>query len=79
MIGDKKMKSTLTFSLPEDQKEFELATNGSKWANLVYVIDQEIRTRLKYDETLSDSCRNELEKLRKLIYEMMKENRLNFD
>ena len=42
-------KSTLIFELPEDNFEYECATNGSKALFKLYDLDQALRSLEKYD------------------------------
>lgn len=42
------MKAILEFNLPDDQIEFDYATNGSKWASLVWDLDQHLRNTTKH-------------------------------
>lgn len=42
------MKAILEFNLPDDQIEFQYATDGSKWASLVWDLDQHLRSKIKY-------------------------------
>ena len=66
------MKATLKFNLPEDQNEFNFATQGSDWWNVCWLMDQWLRGNTKHapDSMPEDEykayelCR---EKLRQLI------------
>lgn len=42
------MTSTLAFSLPEEQSEFEDACNGARWRSVMHEVDQYCRDQLKY-------------------------------
>lgn len=61
------MKATLTFDLPEEREEFDLAANGYKWNLVAWDLDQWLRGEIKYQE------RNELQpardKLNVLVHE----------
>ena len=62
------MKAILEFNLPEDQIEFEFTTNGSKWWNVCWDMDQWLRGNIKHaPDSMSDDeyktyklCRNKL-------------------
>jgi hypothetical protein len=43
------MKAILEFNLPEDQEQFEDASNGWKWSLLVWELDQHLRNETKYE------------------------------
>lgn len=36
------MKGTLTFNLPEEREEFELAVNAGKYSSLLWEVEQEV-------------------------------------
>ena len=69
------MKATLEFNLPEDNSEFELATNGSKMHIVLWEMDQWLRAQYKYmpDEEFTqdryDAYLESREKLRELCIE----------
>ena len=42
------MKGILEFNLPEDQSDFDVASKGMSWRNVVWEIDQHMRDVIKY-------------------------------
>ena len=42
------MKATLTFDLPEEQEEFELASNAVNYSIALSDIDNYLRSKIKY-------------------------------
>jgi len=74
------MKAILEFDLPEDKEEFEAASKAMDWSILAWDIDQSIRNRLKYQEERlqTSSAKEELETLRKELYDLMQDNGLQF-
>lgn len=44
------MKATLSFNLPEEQEEFNNATNGVLWRTILIEYDNKMRDYLKYDQ-----------------------------
>ena len=44
------MNAILSFELPEDRGEFEIATRSMDWALVAWVLDQKLRGILKYGE-----------------------------
>jgi hypothetical protein len=44
------MKAILEFDLPEDNHEFQNATQGAKMKSVLWEMREYIRYRLKYDE-----------------------------
>ena len=66
------MKAILIFNLPEDNQEFELATKASKMYCTLWELDNWLRQEIKYKD-------KELDEVRDKLYELMKENRIDFD
>jgi hypothetical protein len=62
--------ATITFTLPEEDHEFRLATNAGNWQSVVWEIDQYLRSQIKYagDETPSEVV-EALEKVRELLHD----------
>ena len=42
------MKAKLTFILPEDRYEYDMAVNGSKWYSVAWDMYQYLRGKTKY-------------------------------
>lgn len=62
-------KGKLTFTLPEEQEEFQTAINAQKYKDLVQDINEHIRRRLKYEE-ISGEAEKELLDLQAIINEI---------
>jgi hypothetical protein len=75
------MKAKLIFNLPEEQPEFEMATNGSKMHSVLWEMDQWLRAQYKYmsDEEYSEDKYETYEKCREHLRELMFENGVKFD
>ena len=73
------MEAILKFNLPDDNTEFHLAANAFKLWNTIYEFDQELRSKIKYDESLSEPELEVYEKMRDLLYEKMNENNISLD
>lgn len=73
------MKATLKFNLPEEQVEFNLAVNGNKWSFVVWKIDQELRSKIKYSESITDEQKDIYQEVRNLINEYMIEQGLDWE
>ena len=66
--ANKNMKAKLTFKLPEDMYEYDMAVNGSKWRNVAWEMFQYLRGNTKYasDDTHAEyikamyECKDEL-------------------
>lgn len=73
------MTASLSFTLPEDQYEFDAAVQGEQWRNTLSELDQELRSRIKYEENKNNLCLNTMSFLRERISEIMAANNLSFD
>lgn len=73
------MKAILEFNLPDDQEDFDMATKGLKWYMVAWEMDQYLRTRLKYEDTISDEQYEAVEKARERLRELMSEHSVGFD
>lgn len=73
------MKATLEFNLPEEQVEFNLAVNGNKWSFVAWKIDQELRSKIKYSESITEEQRDIYQEVRNLINEYMIEQSLDWE
>ena len=72
------MKAKIIFNLPEDQAEFDFATQGSNMYSALWDISQELRTLWKYEE-LSDEEFKIVERIRNKFYEILDENQIKLD
>jgi hypothetical protein len=74
------MQAQLIFNLPEDNNEFTLMNNASKWYNLAWELDQHLRAQTKYaPDTMHDEYYKALKDTRNKLYEMLNEEGLAFD
>ena len=71
------MEAILKFTLPEDQPEFNTAIKGSDWKHVCWQMDQYLRKRVKYDESLSEEQREVYEDMRGEFWRMMKESNVD--
>ena len=46
----KKMKATLTFNIPEEQEEFDIASNAHKFYSVISEFDNFLRNKIKYTD-----------------------------
>jgi hypothetical protein len=72
------MTATLTFNLPDDQHEFDLAVQGSKMYVALWDISQELRKLWKYEE-LSEEEWKMVERIRDKFFEILDENQIKLD
>jgi len=71
------MEAILKFNLPDDQDDFRFAVEGTKWYLVVHTFDQYLRSRIKYNDNLSDEEYELLEKVREELYSTINENQLS--
>ena len=72
------MKAKLTFNLPDDQHDFDLAVQSGKMYSALWDISQELRKLWKYEE-LSEEEWNMVERIRDKFYEILDENQIKLD
>ena len=72
-------KVTIEFDSIEDKDEMEMCLNGSKWYSLAWELDQYLRSRMKYENDISEDTYNTVESARAKLREFMRENGLTFD
>ena len=74
------MKAILEFNLPDDQQEYDLANSGLSFWNVLWELDQELRTKTKYaSDDLSKDKYDAYQEIRDLLHELMSENNVNLD
>jgi hypothetical protein len=70
------MTATLTFSLPEEQEEFDRAVQGSDWRMVVEDFDAHLRSRLRHED-LSEDVHAALDRARTHLYELLEGRQLS--
>ena len=73
------MKAILEFNLPEDKQDFNLATKASDWWYVCWRMDQYLRKRVKYNESITEDQREVYEDMRGELWRMMHESNVSFD
>ena len=72
------MKARLTFNLPEDQAEFDLAIQGSRMYSALWDISQELRTLWKYEELKQEEW-DMVERIRNKFFEILEDHQITLD
>ena len=71
------MEAILKFNLPDDQEDFNIALDGSKWALSMWELSQWLRSQIKHPpEGMSDDTYKAFEDARDQLYEILNENQL---
>lgn len=74
------MKGILEFNLPEEQSEFDLANNASKYYSVLWDLDQYLRNFVKYPSDREDPILTDtMAKVRDELWKLMNEHNLNLD
>ena len=73
-------KAILEFNLPDDKEDFEMATNGIKFWNVLWELDQDLRAKTKYaPDDLPEDKYDAYEEIRGKLRELMSEYNVSFD
>jgi len=71
------MEAILKFNLPDDQLDFDLAVNGSKWMAAMWQLDQWLRSQIKHaPDTMSEDTFTAFEQSRDMLHEILQEEGL---
>ena len=74
------MKAILKFNLPEDDHEFQMATDGFKFHSVLWDMDQYLRAKIKYPpDDVSDDTLKAFEESRSQLHEFMGNYNVSFD
>ena len=74
------MKAILEFNLPDDQQDFQLASNAMKFWSVLYELDQDLRTKTKYaSDDLPQDKYDAYEEVRDVLQELMRNENISLD
>lgn len=73
------MKAILEFNMEDDRQDFELAVNATKWYLVAWEMDQYLRTRMKYEDNISDEQYKAVDAAREKLRELINDSGLTFD
>lgn len=74
------MKAILEFNLPDDQQDFQLASNAMKFWSVLYELDQDLRAKTKYaPDDLPQDEYDAYEEVRDMLHELMRDNNISLD
>ena len=74
------MKAILEFNIPEDQDDFESASQGYKWWSVAWDMDQWLRNQIKYaPDGMTDDELKAFEECREKLRELIDDYNLNLD
>ena len=72
------MQATLTFNLPDDQNEYEIATQAPKVQSFLFDFSQQLRSWYKYHHDFKDAD-DALDKIRDEFYRLLNEHNIDMD
>jgi hypothetical protein len=73
-------KATIQFNLPEEQSEFDLANNASKYYSVLWDLDQYLRNFVKYPSDREDPILTDtMAKVRDELWRLMNEHNLDLN
>ena len=73
------MKATLIFNLPHESQEFRTAIDGWKWKSALNELNEELRSKVKWDNNMSEEQREAYQQVREKIVAILNENNLRLD
>ena len=73
-------KGIIEFNLDEELNDFKLATNAKEIMSVLWEVDQELRTKIKYaPDSTSQETVDALSSIRNLLRESMNDKSVSFD
>jgi hypothetical protein len=73
------MKATLEFNLPEEAQEFRTAINGWKFKSVLNEINEDLRSKIKWQDDIPDEVRFALQAVRDDMYQRLSEHNINLE
>lgn len=72
--------ATLVFNLPEEQEDFELINNASKYYSVIWDLDQFMRNKIKYaNDHNPEPFIETVQLVRDELWKLMEEKNLTLD
>jgi hypothetical protein len=73
------MKATLEFNLPEEAQEFRTAINGWKFKSVLNEINEDLRSKIKWQDDMPDEVRQALQAVRDDMHQRLSEHNINLE
>lgn len=73
------MKAILEFNLPDDQEDFDMAASAGRMHVAIFKFDQFLRSKIKYDESLTQEAHDAYQDARDHLYQTFNEYNLSID
>lgn len=71
-------KAILEFNLPEEQYEYNIVTQASRFQSFLWDFSQQLRSWRKYHNDFTDAS-DALDKIRAEFYRLLKEHKVEID
>lgn len=79
IVKSQQMKATLEFNLPDDQEDFDMAVSATRMHIAMFKYDQYLRSKIKYDESLTQEAHDAYQDARDHLYQILNEYNLSID
>ncbi len=73
------MKATLEFNLPEEAQEFRTAINGWKFKSVLNEINDDLRSKIKWQDDMPDEVRQALQAVRDDMHQRLSDHNINIE
>ena len=73
------MKATLIFNLPDESQEFRTAINGWKFKSVLNEINEDLRSKIKWQDDMPDAVRQALQAVRDDMHQRLSEHNINLE
>jgi hypothetical protein len=72
-------QATITFTLPEEQQDFHDAVHASDYKAILWDLDQRLRSKLKYDDTLDNISATAYQDARDILHSLLNDYGVSID
>ncbi len=72
-------KATITFNLPDEQQEFMDAVHASDYKAVICDLDQKLRSKIKYDDTIDNQTELAYQSVRDILYGLLEQYRVSLE
>ncbi len=72
-------QATITYHLPEEQEDFNNAVHASDYKMVLWDLDQKLRSKIKYDDSLDEKSANAYQYARDMLRELISDYGVSLD
>jgi hypothetical protein len=73
------MKVNIKFELPDEQYDLDCALNGRKYRQILWDMDNMLRSNIKWNDKLSDDAQKAYEDCRTFLHDVLEGYNLRID